>query len=177
MARNLTLELSFLDYAIVAAYLAGMIAIGVWIARKVKDFASFFVAGRMMTTPLLLCTLVSTYYGLDVTFGVSEVSFSEGVMAWFVYSRPYYLAILVTGLLVVRRLKKFSFLSLPDIVEHFYGKTPRIFVALASFLYSLPILSIMGMGILFRVTLGLSEINGYLLGAVIAVIYTLLGGL
>jgi len=177
MVKELTSGLSFLDYAIVTLYLMGMIAIGLWIARKVKSFTSFFVAGRMMTTPLLISTLVSTYYGLDVTFGVSEVSFAEGVVAWFVYSRPYYLAILITGLIVVRRLKAFPFLSLADIVEHFYGKTPRVTVALASFLYNLPILSIMGMGVLFRVTLGLSETDGYLLGATIAVIYTLLGGL
>ena len=172
-----TLTLDFLDYAIVVVYLAGMVAVGLWIARRVKDFESFFVAGRMMTTPLLITTLVSTYYGLDVTFGVSEVSVEEGVVAWFAYSRPYYLALLVTGFVLVRRLKAFPFLSLPDIVEHFYGKGSRITIALASFVYNLPILSIIGMGVLFHVTLGLSEVQGYFLGAAIAVLYTLPGGL
>ncbi|MFQ5917818.1 MAG: sodium:solute symporter, partial [Candidatus Binatia bacterium] len=169
--------LGFTDTAIVFLYLLGMIAVGLWLARKVRDFTSFFVAGRMMTTPLLISTLVSTYYGLDVTFGVSELSFSEGVVAWFVYSRPYYLAILVAGLILVRRLKAFPFLSLPDVVEHFYGKTTRVLVAFASLLYNLPILAIMGMGVLFHVTLGLSETEGYLLGAAVAVAYTLLGGI
>ncbi len=173
----LTQSLDFLDYAIVVIYLAGMIAIGLWIARRVKTFESFFVAGRMMTTPLLISTLVSTYYGLDVTFGASEVSFAEGVVSWFAYARPYYLALLITGLVLVRRLKAFPFLSLPDIAEHFYGKGTRVTIALASFLYNLPILSIIGMGILFHITLGLSETQGYLLGATIAVFYTLLGGI
>jgi SSS family solute:Na+ symporter len=177
MDNNLVSHLDSLDYTIVGFYLMGMIAIGVWVSRKVRDFTSFFVAGRMMTTPLLICTLVSTYYGLDVTFGVSEVSFREGVMAWFAYSRPYYLAILVTGLIIARRLKAFPFLSLPDVVEHFYGKTSRITVALASFLYNLPIISIMGMGILLHVTLGLPEAEGCFIGAIIAVVYTSLGGL
>jgi solute:Na+ symporter, SSS family len=170
-------KLAFIDYLIIIVYLAAMLAIGAWIARKIKDFSSFFIAGRMMTTPLLISTLVSTYYGLDVTFGVSELSFSEGVVAWFVYSRPYYLAILVAGFLLVRRLKALPFLSLPDVVEHFYGIAPRVMVAIASLLYNLPILAIMGMGVLFRVTLDLPEIQGYLLGATVAVIYTLLGGI
>lgn len=177
MVDDLTSQLDFIDYAIVTVYLAGMIAIGLWIARKVKTFESFFVAGRMMTTPLLISTLVSTYYGLDVTFGVSEVSFEEGILAWFVYSRPYYVAILITALVLVRRLKVFPFLSLPDIAEHFYGKGSRVTIAMASFLYNLPILSIIGMGVLFHLTLGLSETQGYILGAVVAVIYTLPGGL
>lgn len=169
--------LATLDFAIIVIYLLGMLAIGVWLARKVKSFQSFFVAGRLMTTPLLISTLVSTYYGLDVTFGVSELSFSEGVVAWFVYSRPYYLAILIAGLILVRRLRAYPFLSLPDVVEHFYGKGARVTVACASLLYNLPILAIMGMGVLVRVTLGLSEIEGYLLGAILAALYTLLGGI
>jgi SSS family solute:Na+ symporter len=177
MDHHLVSKLDSLDYTIVGIYLIGMIAIGFWVSLKVKDFASFFVAGRVMTMPILICTLVSTYYGLDVTFGVSEVSFQEGVMAWFAYSRPYYLAILITGLIIAGRLKAFAFLSLADVAEHFYGTASRIIVALASFLYNLPIISIMGMGILLNVTLGIPEAQGCLIGAVIAVVYTSLGGL
>ena len=170
-------ELDHLDYTIIALYLAGMIGIGLWIARKVRSFESFFVAGRAMTTPLLISTLVSTYYGLDVTFGVSEVSMKEGVVAWFVYARPYYLMLLIAGLVLVHKLKSYPFLSLPDIVDHFYGKGSRITVALASFLYNLPIISIIGMGVVFHLTLGVTETQGYLLGAAIALVYTLPGGL
>jgi len=177
MTRDAVATLYALDAAIVVLYLIGMVAIGFWIAKKVKDFTSFFVAGRMMTTPLLICTLVSTYYGLDVTFGVSEVSFAEGIMAWFAYSRPYYLAILITALIIARRLQAFSFLSLADIVEHFYGKTSRVTVAVASFFYNLPILSIMGMGVLLHIALELGETEGYLIGALIAALYTIPGGL
>lgn len=170
-------RLAALDYAIVVLYLASMIALGAWVARRVKGFASFFVAGRMLTTPLLVCTLVSTYYGLDVTFGVSELSFAEGVVAWFAYSRPYYVAILIAAWLLVPRLKSLPFLSLADVVGHFYGRSARVTVALAAFLYNLPVLSIMGMGVLFHASLGLSELEGAVLGAVIATVYTLLGGL
>ena len=170
-------SLSALDYIIVFIYLLGIITTGVWIARKVKTFTSFFVAGRMMTTPLLISSLVSTYYGLDVTFGVSEVSFSEGVVSWFIYTRPYYIGILIASFILIRRLKAFPFLSLPDVAEHFYGKAGRLMVAIASLLYNLPFLAIMGMGVLFQVTLGLPEIQGYRIGAAIAAGYTLLGGL
>ncbi len=140
-------SLSALDYIIVFIYLLGIITTGVWIARKVKTFTSFFIAGRMMTTPLLISSLVSTYYGLDVTFGVSEVSFSEGVVSWFIYTRPYYIGILIASFILIRRLKAFPFLSLPDVAEHFYGKAGRLMVAIASLLYNLPFLAIMGMGV------------------------------
>ena len=62
----------WLDVAVIIAYLVMLIAIGLYISRRMKSFEDYFVAGRVMTTPILICTLVSTYYGVDVLFGTSE---------------------------------------------------------------------------------------------------------
>jgi Na+/proline symporter len=79
-----------IDQAIVVLYLAGMLGVGVLTASRIRDFRDFFIAGGRLTTPLLVCTLVSTYYGLDVTFGSSETAFYEGAAAFFAYSAPFY---------------------------------------------------------------------------------------
>jgi len=50
-------------------------------------------------------------------------------------------------------------------------------VAVASFFYSLPLIALMGMGVLLDVVMGLPFIWGVLIGAVISLIYTLMGGL
>jgi SSS family solute:Na+ symporter len=130
-----------------------------------------------MTTPILVCTLVSTYYGLDVLFGASEVSYREGLVSWFVYLRPYYLTILIAAVFVARRLRRYDFLSLPDIGGYFYGPGTRAVMALASFLYSLPIVAIMGIGIVLDLTLEIPFAWGVLVGAILAAAYTILGGL
>ena len=169
--------MTLLDYIIVGAYLAGMIAIGAAVSRRIAGFRDFFVAAGHLTAPLLVCSLVSTYYGLDVLFGGSEVAYQEGVVAWFGYMRPYYLVILAAVLLVAPRLKRHAFLSLPDVAEHYYGVGTRVVAAIASFLYALPLLSIMGIGILLDVTLGIPFTWGVLLGACISLAYTVMGGL
>lgn len=166
-----------LDHAIVALYVGGIVAFGVVVSRRIATFRDYFVAGGRMTAPLLVCTLVSTYYGLDVLLGASEVSYQEGVVAWFVYSRPYYLAIIVAALFVARRLRRHDFLSLPDVGAHFFGNGTRGVIAVASFFYAIPILAVMGIGVVLDLVLGIPFLWGVLLGAAVSVVYTLLGGL
>jgi SSS family solute:Na+ symporter len=165
------------DVGIVILYVAGIILLGWVVSRRVTTFRDYFVAGGRMTTPLLICTLVSTYYGLDVLLGSSEVAYREGVVAWFAYARPYYIVILIAAFTVARRLRRYDFLSVPDIGAHFYGHGTQRVLAVASFLYSLPILGFMGLGIVLDVTLGIPFAWGVFLGATVAVVYTILGGL
>ncbi len=165
------------DLAIVLGYFALVLALGLWVGGRVRTFRDYFVVSGRLTTPLLVCTLVSTYYGLDVLFGVSEVSYQEGVVGFYAYSRPYYLFILVAALVVARRLKRFDYLSLPDVTASAFGNGARIACAVASLLYSLPILAVMGLGILLDVLFGIPLVWGVMIAAATSLAYTALGGL
>jgi SSS family solute:Na+ symporter len=169
--------MSIWDVGIVILYMVGIIGLGWAVSRRITTFRDYFVAGGRMTAPLLICTLVSTYYGLDVLLGSSEVAYQAGIVAWFAYARPYYIVILVAAFTIARRLRRYDFLSVPDIGAHFYGVGTQRVLAVASFLYSLPILGFMGLGIVMDVTLGIPFVWGVLLGALVAVVYTILGGL
>jgi SSS family solute:Na+ symporter len=170
-------RLAPVDLAIVAAYLVGMLVVGVLVARRIRSFRDFFVAGGRMTTPLLVCTLVSTYYGLDVTFGSSETAYFEGVAAFVAYSAPFYLFYLLTAVLVAPRLKRLPALSLPEAMGLAYGPGARVAAATASFVYAAPILAVAGMGLIGSFFFGLEPWMGCVVGASIALVYTVLGGL
>lgn len=166
-----------LDLAIAGLYIAGILVLGFVVSRSIHGFRDYFVAGGRMTAPILICTLVSTYYGLDVLLGGSEVGYVDGIVGWFWYARPYYLAVLLTALLLSRRLRNRGFLSLPDVAAATYGQGTRTVVAVASFFYSLPLFALMGMGILLNVVLGIPFHIGVILGALVSMAYTLMGGL
>lgn len=169
--------ISWIDIGIIAVYLGFMLAIGYYVARKVPNFDEYFIAGRTMTTPILICTLVSTYYGIDVTFGTSELAFNEGIVAWFGYSRPTYLFFVVAAFLLTRRLRRENYRSLPDVLQRYYGRPAAVFGALASFIYSLPSLGMFGLGVVFHVLFDMDpRIGGAIFGSV-ALLYTLWGGL
>ena len=165
-----------IDYIIIAFYLAGMVGVGLWFAKKHTDFEDFFLAGRSLTTPLLITTLISTYYGIDVLFGDSQLGFTNGVVAWFAYARPTYAFFLIAAFLLANRLREDDFKSLPDILDKYYGKKTRYVGAVTSFIYSLPALSLYGFGMLGEVILGWEPIMGMVVLGGIAIVYTLTRG-
>jgi len=169
-------SLSSIDYVIILLYLSGMVGVGLWFAKKHSDFDDFFLAGRSLTTPLLITTLISTYYGIDVLFGDTQLAFTDGVVAWFGYARPTYAFYLIAALLLARRLRENNFKSLPDILDAYYGRNTRYVGALTSFIYSLPALSLYGFGMLGEVILGWEPTTGMLVLGGIALVYTLTGG-
>ena len=165
-----------IDYTIISIYLAGMVGVGLWFAKKHTDFDDFFLAGRSLTTPLLITTLISTYYGVDVLFGDSQLGFTDGVVAWFGYARPTYAFFLIAAFLLAQRLREEDFKSLPDILDKYYGRNTRYVSAVTSFIYSLPALSLYGFGMLGDVILGWEPIIGMLVLGGIGLVYTLTGG-
>jgi SSS family solute:Na+ symporter len=169
-------EVATIDYIIISLYLLGMVGVGLWFAKKHSDFEDFFLAGRSLTTPLLITTLISTYYGIDVLFGDSQLGFTNGVVAWFAYARPTYAFFLIAAFLLAHRLKQEDFKSLPDILDKYYGKKTRYVGAVTSFIYSLPALSLYGFGMLGEVILGWEPIMGMLVLGGIALVYTITGG-
>tara|TARA_B100000686_G_scaffold94808_1_gene101365 strand:+ start:69110 stop:70567 length:1458 start_codon:yes stop_codon:yes gene_type:complete len=169
-------NLSSIDFTIIFLYLSGMVGVGFWFAKKHSDFDDFFLAGRSLTTPILITTLISTYYGIDVLFGDTQLAFTDGVVAWFGYARPTYAFYLIAALLLSRRLREDNFKSLPDILNFYYGKNTRYIGAITSFIYSLPALSLYGFGMLGDVILGWDPTTGMLVLGGIALIYTLTGG-
>ena len=168
--------LAIIDYIIVIGYLSGMVGVGLWFAKKHTDFDDFFLAGRSLTTPILITTLISTYYGIDVLFGDTQLAFTDGVVAWFGYARPTYAFFLIAALLLAKRLRENDFKSLPDILHLYYGNKTRYVGAITSFIYSLPALSLYGFGMLGDVILGWEPIFGMMTFGGIALVYTLTGG-
>ncbi|MGH7365029.1 MAG: sodium:solute symporter family protein [Candidatus Rokuibacteriota bacterium] len=164
------------DLAIVAAYLVAMIAAGFLLTGRVKAYRDFCLAGRSLTTPILICTLVSSYYGLDALFGDSGDASREGVVVWFTYGRPYTLALLLAALLLARRLRGMDALSLADLLGQHYGPATRLAAAIASFLYALPVLAIMGLAAMGEVMFGVPLWLGACLGSAVSVVYVAMGG-
>ena len=107
--------LSWIDLTVVITYMAMMVGVGFYVYRKAPSFEEFIVAGRSMTTPVLVCTLASTYYGLEDLFGTSEFAYNDGVVAYFGYSGLSLSIFLFAALVLAKRLRRENFVSLPEI--------------------------------------------------------------
>jgi SSS family solute:Na+ symporter len=171
------MSISWIDLGIIGAYLLAMLSIGYYVFRRAPSFEEYLIAGRSMTTPVLVCTLASTYYCLDVLFGTSEVAFNDGVVAYFGYAVLYLGLYAIAAFVLSKRLRTANFTSLPEILERHYGTGAAIFGALASIFYSIPALSLFALGRISEVIFGVDAMVGAAVIGAIALLYTVWGGL
>ncbi len=100
----MTVSLSFIDGALIVLYFAAVVYIGLRAAQKEKTSTDeFLLAGRALTLPMFVATLVSTWYG--GILGVGEFSYMYGVSNWVVFGVPYYVFALVFALFLAKRVR------------------------------------------------------------------------
>ena len=66
--------------------------------------ADYLVAGRRLTLPGFVASLVTTWYG--GILGVGEYGWSYGISSWLVFGVPYYLWAGVFALVLARRARR-----------------------------------------------------------------------
>src|SRR5260370_9848818 len=133
-----------LDWIVIALYF-GLLAF-VWLrrfgARPAND--DYFVAGRAVTLPAFVATLVTTWYG--GILGVGEYSYRYGISNWLVFGVPYYIGALLFALLFARRAREAALYTIPDLLERHYGRGPALAGALAVFVISAPAAYVLMLG-------------------------------
>ncbi|KUK52347.1 MAG: Na+/solute symporter [Marinimicrobia bacterium 46_47] len=118
------LSLAPFDYLILFIYLGTLFWLGL---RKSTNDDDYLLAGRRLTVPLFVMTLVSTWYG--GILGIGEFTFQYGISNWFIFGFPYYIFALIFALFIIPRLRKHTYTSLPDLITQRYGKTPGYLTA------------------------------------------------
>lgn len=175
---EIVVHLHLLDWLVVLLFLGFMIFIGLYFNKKKQGFDDYFMAGRSLTAPLLVGTLVSTFYGLDTLFGTSEVGFFEGISAFFAYSLPYTLMYILMAILSPKFKELFpAGTTMQEITFKKYGKTAGIMSSIAAFVYSTNTMEMMGIGFVLHLVSGMPFWMGTLIGAIVVVFYTWTGGL
>lgn len=116
-------------YLVVAlAYLGALLLLGLSKARSVKTQEDFSVAGRKLSGFVVFGTLLATWVGTGSLFGNAEETVRIGVTA-FVLPVGGVLAVAALAFLAAR-VRRFSGLTVLDILEARYGPASRSIGAL-----------------------------------------------
>ncbi len=163
------------DWALIVLYF-GLLG-AVWLrrfgARASND--DYFVAGRAVTLPAFVATLVSTWYG--GILGVGEYAWRYGLANWLVFGVPYYLGALLFAIFFAKRARETRLYTMPDLLHAHYGRGPALVGALAVFLTSAPAAYVLMLGTLFASMFGLPLVPCVIAAAVLSVFYVDRGGL
>ena len=164
-----------LDWLLIALYF-GLLAF-VWLrrfgARPGND--DYFVAGRAVTLPAFVATLVTTWYG--GILGVGEYSYRYGLSNWLVFGVPYYIGALLFAVLFAKRARDARHYTIPDLLHAHYGRGPAFVGAVIVFLQSAPAAYVLMLGTLFSAMFGAPLVPCVLAAAVLSVFYVDRGGL
>jgi len=167
--------ISWIDIAPFGLYLAILIVIAVMgLKHRENSQESLILAGRRLTLPAFVATLVSTWYG--GILGVGEFSYRFGLSNWLVFGVPYYIAAAIFAIFLAGRARRSNELTIPDRLYHSYGTGASVAGASIIILTTLPVAYLLMMGILLNQLFGIPFWIGILLSAIFSVFHVMTGG-
>ena len=149
------------------------IAIRLW-QNKRENVEDYLLAGRQLTLPSFIATMVSTWYG--GILGVGEFTYLYGISNWLVFGVPYYLAAFIFAMFLAKRSRRSQIYTIPHQLDISYGKAPSILGAFFVFIMTVPAAYVLMLAVLLRFLFGMPLICGLIIGALISTCYVLVGG-
>ena len=169
-------KLDITESIFILTYLGLTICFGYFlrIREKRSEAVQFLLAGRRLTLPLFVATLVSSWYG--GILGVGEFTYRYGISNWLVFGVPYYLTALGFAFLMARRARSRLVYTIPDQMARVYGTRTSYVSALFVFFMTSPAPYVLMLGVLLNFFFGWPLWLGVSAGALFSLVYVFFGG-
>lgn len=172
-----------IDLLIFIFYLIFMLGIGIYFLRKNKSKEDYFVGGRNMSAGHIGLSVVATDVGGGFSIGLGGLGFTMGLSgSWMLFTGL--LGAWLSAVLLIPKIypiaKKHSFLTFPETLSYYYNKKVALVAGIISFIGYVGFTSsqILAGAKLASATFPTITINNAaLLMGVIAVVYTVIGGI
>ncbi len=167
--------LSTNDYLIILAYFVTVLIIGFKTKVESGSVKDYIIAGRTLTLPAFVASLVSTFYG--GVLGIGEFTYRFGISGWLMYAFPYYVFVLIFAFYMSDRVRKSHLYTIPDKLNRVYGKNVGILGGFFVFLMSTPAPYLFIMGVLISLIFTLKLFYAMIFALLVSVLYLIKGGL
>ena len=163
-------------------YSAALIALGLFVSRRVTHSSDFFVAGRQLSPVLLFSTFLAANLGAGTTVGAAEFGYRSGLSAWWWVGSAGIGSLILAffiGPRIYRIAREHNLYTVGDYLELRYSRAVRYLMAALLWLGSLSILAaqLIALGLVLNVVTGLPAHWGTVLGGILVTIYFSAGGL
>ncbi|MCX2951955.1 sodium:solute symporter [Lentzea sp. NEAU-D7] len=167
-----------LDYAVIAAYVLGMIGMGWWGMRRATSKSEYLVAGRRLGFTMYSGTMSAVVLGGASTIGGVGLGYRYGLSgAWMVFAIG--LGILLLSALFARRIVRLKVYTVSQMLDLRYGGNSSTIsgLVMAAYTLMLTVTSTIAYSTIFNVLFGLPKSVGVILGGGVVVLYSVLGGM
>lgn len=163
----------------VSIYLLAMLAIGITAAKRAGTQDDFLVAGRKL--PLWLCapTIMATWFGGGTLLGAAGTGYEGGFLASISIPFGAALVLVLMGFFFARTMRRMKLLTVAEFFENRFGRMAGVVATAALLLAIIGWIggTMVGFGYILQTLTGLPMALGILIGGVIVIGYTAIGGL
>ena len=163
---------------IIGIYVLGVLAIGIYCSKYVKTLDDFALAGRNLSTPVLVGTLVASIVGGAAIVGWTGGFYSTGIDWWWAELGGI-LGLLLAAIFMAERTRRLEQYTIPDLLRiRFDGKTATIGSAMIILGdIALTCVQIMAIGGILSSFLGITTTLAMIIGSAIFMTIAFFGGM
>ena len=163
----------------IGIYLLLNVLVGIWAARRVKNTSDYLLAGRQLPFYIATATVFATWFGSETLLGASAEFAENGLLG--VIEDPFgaALCLVLVGLFFARKLYRMNLFTFGDFYRVRYNRTTELFASffLVISYFGWVAAQMVALGIMLNLIAGISLFSGILIGSLVVVIYTFLGGM
>jgi SSS family solute:Na+ symporter len=163
------------DYLALVLFISALLYLGFSAKMRSNTVVQFLSAGRQLSLPLFVASLVSMWYG--EILGASESAAAYGVGAWILFGVPYYVFAILYAFYFAGRVRNADQISIPERLHLRFGKWPALFGAALLFLLAVPAAHLLCLGVLIQSLTGWGLGLCVLIGLAVATCFVYKGGL
>lgn len=155
-----------------------LIGVGVYSSKKIGNESDFLVAGRRLGYGLYVPAMTAVVLGGASTFGSTKLGYQYGISGlWLVGMIG--LGILGMGIFFSKKLSKQSIFSVSELLGNRFGDGSRYISGLVMAVYDImvAVTAVVAIGVMFTALFDWSSTTAILVGGLIVVLYTMLGGM
>ena len=171
-----------LQLAVLSAYSLGLMALGLWLGRRVRTSADFLVAGRQLGPGLIFSTMLAANIGAGSTVSATALGYAGGLAAWWwVGSAAIGSTVLAfwIGPAMRRVAARHDLRSVGDYLEFRYSLSIRTIISVLLWIGTTFILAsqLIGLAMILSVVAGVPVPVGCVVGGAVITVYFMAGGL
>ncbi len=163
-----------LEWLPLAFYLLFLLIIGFRSSSSGQSLEGYLLAGRKLTLPAFVATLVTTWYG--GILGVGEFTYLYGLSNWVVFGLPYYVFALLFAFFLAPTIRQAAQVSIPDQLFRHYNRPVGFLGAVFTLFMTLPAAYVLMTALLLQWITGWSLALCAAAATLFSTIYVLNGG-
>lgn len=169
------MNLSPLDGAVLLLFLAAILALGFSAKLRDSTVLQYLVAGRNLSMPAFVATLVSTWYGGVLAIGDSIKAYGIGTILLF--GVPYYVFAVVYAAYFAKRVRGAEQISIPERLAQRWGKSVGLVGAFLVFMLAVPAAHVLMLGTMAHLITGWNMTLSVCVATAVGTLFLYKGGL